>query len=125
MTDKLVDSHGKALWMETFFPFWNRKGEKYLCSLLNVEPGSFPIGSTDIFHESGIRLVEIAEEDLGRDGYIVIIEFVHKRRWMQTVRFVVLDLPGLMQSVGLSDIGKTLAPVRIYDELVSIRKSYG
>ena len=103
--------------MDTFYPFWTQKGEKYLCSLLNVEPGAFPIGSTDIFHESAVRLVEIIEQQMGRDGYIAVIEFVHKKRWIQSIRFVVLDVPVLMQSVGLSDIGKTLTPIPLYDEV--------
>ncbi len=120
---------GSALWIKGYFPYWTPSGGKRLCKSGVVEKEYFPVGSSDILEDTGVRIVEICNHPLGTFNQLVaVVELVHRKKWMEILRFAVLDLDKLF-TVLLSDDGATgpgtndqlqIYGLPLYDEIVSL-----
>ncbi len=121
-------TEGSALWIKGYYPYWTTGGSKALCKREMVVKEYVPVGSTDIFDDSAVRIVEICHHPLGKYHQLVaVVELVHRKRWMEILRFAVLDVDKLF-TVLLSD-GESLDQsnsnlqeygIPLYDELVRI-----
>lgn len=84
---------GAAIWTKGYYPYWTPTGLKELCSSEKVPKGYFPVGTTDIFEDAAVRIVEICHHPLGQFyNMVIIIEMVHRKKWMQILRLAVLQV---------------------------------
>lgn len=58
-----------------------------------------PVGSIDMFDESFVRVVEVIEDKISDEGLITIVELVHRRSWMNIVRFVIIGIQSVLTLV--------------------------
>jgi hypothetical protein len=125
-----IGPDGSGRWLPDYFPFWTRNKRKLLSSLYQIPLHCHPVGSADIFTECSVRVIELVEltantiisppdeskteEKMCSTGsnIIAVVEVVHRRRWMNILRLVVLDVPLLVQAMQ----GKRVN-IPVYDEV--------
>lgn len=129
----LFDGFGTAVNIISYYPFWNPLGKKKLCSIYHIPTGYLPIPSSSRVKESclpmansfpptnssfyqytHVRLVEILEDEMGKQDLIGVVEYVNHLNWLQTVRFLVLDVFELVEAIKF---------VKLNPEMEVIRKS--
>jgi hypothetical protein len=77
-----------------------------------------------LLQESAVRVVELLPHPLGVRGTIVLLEFVHNRRWSSIQRFVALDAHKVC--LAIQTAGQVphalLSHIEIFDEQVSAQQ---
>jgi hypothetical protein len=119
----LVD--GSAIWIQGFYPYWTPLGEQELWKMNEVPSDYFPLGTSDIFDDAAVRIVEICDHPLGKfNNLVVMVELVHRKKWMQILRFAILEADVFFAIVLCNDDrrqrrDRTLpAGIKLYGELV-------
>ena len=89
--------NGESVTLNNFYPIQAITGQMFLSYLSNRPEGSIPLKSLNDYYDSFVRVVELIEHPVGVNGLIMLIEFVHIRKWNENRRFVVSNVYNLIK----------------------------